>query len=132
MQGLGRPYQSGSGGDGWRLQSDSAESRGHRRRGHRLRSRHRGRQTLLRAEIIRMFLRIVYESFRHQARRKLLAGIAITLGVAVAPAMIPGAPDIGDNIHPEWPSSRAQLVDNPAEHHLAVAAGGGHLSPPTR
>ena len=31
-----------------------------------------------------MFPRIVYESFRHQARRKLLAGIAITLGVAVA------------------------------------------------
>jgi high-affinity iron transporter len=33
-----------------RLQSDSAESAGHRRCGHRLRSRHRGGTTLLRAK----------------------------------------------------------------------------------
>ena len=48
-----------------------------------------------------MFPRIVYESFRHQARRKLLAGIAITLGVAVATAMIAVATDIGDKINRE-------------------------------
>src|SRR5258708_38296981 len=131
MQGLGRPYQSGSGGDGWRLQSDSAESRGHRRRGHRLRSRHRGRQTLLRAEIIRMFLRIVYESFRHQARRKLLAGIAITLGVAVATAMIAVATDIGDKINRELRSYGANLVVTPQEDTLDVEVGGVNLKPPT-
>ena len=48
-----------------------------------------------------MFPRLVYESFRHQARRKLLAGIAITLGVAVATAMIAVATDIGDKINRE-------------------------------
>jgi putative ABC transport system permease protein len=55
-----------------------------------------------------MFPRIVYESFRHQARRKLLAGIAITLGVAVATAMIAVATDIGDKINRELRSRRRQ------------------------
>ena len=31
-----------------------------------------------------MFVRLVYESFRRQKRRKVLAGAAITLGVTVA------------------------------------------------
>ena len=35
-----------------------------------------------------MFVRLVYESFRRQKRRKILAGAAITLGVTVATAMI--------------------------------------------
>ncbi len=48
-----------------------------------------------------MFPRLVYESFRHEPRRKLLAGIAITLGVAVATAMIAVATDIGDKINRE-------------------------------
>jgi len=43
-----------------------------------------------------MFVRLVYESFRRQKRRKLLAGAAITLGVTVATAMIAVATDIGD------------------------------------
>src|SRR6266853_351256 len=55
-----------------------------------------------------MFPRIVYESFRHQARRKLLAGIAITLGVAVATAMIAVATDIGDKINRELRSDGAK------------------------
>ena len=46
-----------------------------------------------------MFFRLVYESFRRQKRRKLLAGIAIVLGVAVATAMIAIATDIGDKIN---------------------------------
>ena len=46
-----------------------------------------------------MFARLLYESFRRQKRRKLLAGIAITLGVAVATAMIAVATDIGDKIN---------------------------------
>ena len=33
-----------------------------------------------------MLGRLVYESFRRQKRRKLLAGVAVTLGVAVATA----------------------------------------------
>src|SRR6266705_2471466 len=43
-----------------------------------------------------MFARLVYESFRRQKRRKLLAGVAITLGVGVATAMIAVATDSGD------------------------------------
>jgi putative ABC transport system permease protein len=45
-----------------------------------------------------MFLRLLYESFRRQKRRKLLAGVAIMLGVGVATAMIAVATDIGDKI----------------------------------
>src|ERR1019366_3092285 len=95
--------------------------------GHRLRSRRRGRQTLLRAEI--MFPRIVYESFRRQARRKLLAGIAITLGVAAA--MIAVATDIGDKINRELRSYGANLVVTPQEDTLDVEVGGVNLKPPS-
>ena len=35
-----------------------------------------------------MFLRILYQSFIRQRRRKLLAGLAIILGVTLATAMI--------------------------------------------
>ena len=42
-----------------------------------------------------MFVRLVYESFRRQKRRKLLAAVAVTLGVGVATAMIAVATDIG-------------------------------------
>ena len=45
-----------------------------------------------------MFPRLVFESFRRQRRRKLLAGVAIALGVAVATAMIAVATNIGDKI----------------------------------
>src|ERR1019366_3876872 len=108
LQELRRSHQPAVGWYARRLQSDPAESAGHRRRGHRLRGRRRGRRTLLRAEI--MFPRIVYESFRRQARRKLLAGIAITLGVAVATAMIAVATDIGDKINRELRSYGVTLV----------------------
>ena len=71
-----------------------------------------------------MFPRIVYESFRRQARRKLLAGIAITLGVAVATAMIAVATDIGDKINRELRSYGANLVVTPQEDTLDVEVGG--------
>jgi len=41
-----------------------------------------------------MFPRLVFESFRRQRRRKLLAGVAIALGVTVATAMIAVATNI--------------------------------------
>lgn len=78
-----------------------------------------------------MFPRIVYESFRHQARRKLLAGIAITLGVAVATAMIAVATDIGDKINRELRSYGANLVVTPQEDTLDVEVGGVNLEPPS-
>ncbi|MGD0468361.1 MAG: ABC transporter permease [Terriglobales bacterium] len=78
-----------------------------------------------------MFPRIVYESFRCQARRKLLAGIAITLGVAVATAMIAVATDIGDKINRELRSYGANLVVTPQEDTLDVEVGGVNLKPPS-
>ncbi len=78
-----------------------------------------------------MFPRIVYESFRHQARRKVLAGIAITLGVTVATAMIAVATNIGDKINRELRSYGANLAVTPQEDTLDVEVGGVNLKPPS-
>src|ERR1700722_10012630 len=78
-----------------------------------------------------MFIRLVYESFRRQKRRKLLAGAAITLGVTVATAMIAVATDIGDKINRELRTIGANLVVTPQEDSLDVEIGGVNLKPPT-
>jgi putative ABC transport system permease protein len=78
-----------------------------------------------------MFARVVYESFRRQKRRKALAGIAITLGVAVATAMIAVATDIGDKINRELRSYGANLVVTPQEDTLDLEIGGVNLKPPS-
>src|SRR5215469_9153438 len=78
-----------------------------------------------------MFVRLVYESFRRQKRRKLLAGIAITLGVGVATAMIAVATDIGDKISRELRSYGANLVVTPQEDTLDLEIGGVDLKPPS-
>jgi putative ABC transport system permease protein len=77
-----------------------------------------------------MFLRLVYQSFRRQRRRKLLAGIAITLGVAVATAMIAVAADIGDKINRELRTFGANIVIYPDTDTLDVEVGGVDLKPP--
>ena len=78
-----------------------------------------------------MFVRLVYESFRRQKRRKLLAGIAIMLGVGVATAMIAVATDIGDKINRELRSYGANLVVTPQEDTLDLQIGGVDLKPPS-
>src|SRR5215813_5700592 len=78
-----------------------------------------------------MFIRLVYESFRRQKRRKLLAGVAVTLGVAVATPMIAVATDIGDKINRELRSYGANLVVTPQEDTLDVEIGGVNLKPPS-
>jgi putative ABC transport system permease protein len=78
-----------------------------------------------------MFVRLVYESFRRQKRRKLLAGVAITLGVGVATAMIAVATDIGDKINRELRSYGANLVVTPQEDTLDLQIGGLDLKPPS-
>src|SRR6266852_452330 len=78
-----------------------------------------------------MFLRLLYESFRRQKRRKLLAGVAVTLGVAVATAMIGVATDIGDKISRELRSYGANLVVTPQEDTVDVEIGGVNLKPPS-
>src|SRR6201988_1140294 len=76
-----------------------------------------------------MFARLLYESFRRQKRRKLLAAVAITLGVAVATAMIAVATDIGDKINRELRSYGANLLITPQEDTLDVEIGGVNLKP---
>ena len=78
-----------------------------------------------------MFVRLVYESFRRQKRRKLLAGAAITLGVTVATAMIAVATDIGDKISRELRTIGANLIVTPQEDTLDVEIGGVNLKPPS-
>jgi putative ABC transport system permease protein len=78
-----------------------------------------------------MFTRLVFESFRRQKRRKLLAGIAITLGVGVATAMIAVATDIGDKISRELRTYGANLIVTPQEDTLDVQIGGVDLKPPS-
>jgi putative ABC transport system permease protein len=78
-----------------------------------------------------MFVRLVYESFRRQKRRKLLAGAAIAFGVSVATAMIAVATDVGDKINRELRSYGANLVVNPQEDSLDVEIAGVNLKPPS-
>ena len=78
-----------------------------------------------------MFVRLVYESFRRQKRRKLLAGAAIAMGVTVATAMIAVATDIGDKINRELRTIGANLLVTPQEDTLDVEIGGINLKPPT-
>jgi len=78
-----------------------------------------------------MFVRLVYESFRRQKRRKLLAGAAITLGVTVATAMIAVATDIGDKMNRELRTIGANLLVTPQEDSLDIEIGGVNLKPPS-
>jgi len=76
-----------------------------------------------------MFARMVYQSFWRQKRRKLLAGIAIALGVSVATAMVAVGADIGDKINRELRSYGANLVVYPDTDTLDVEIGGVSLKP---
>ena len=60
-----------------------------------------------------MFLRLLFESFRRQKRRKSVALLAIALGMSVGTAMIAVASGIGDKISRELRATglRAELGD---------------------
>ena len=76
-----------------------------------------------------MFVRLVYESFRRQTRRKLLMATAVTLGAAVSTAMIAIAIDIGDKISHELRRYGANLVVKAADDSLDVQIGSVNLKP---
>ena len=78
-----------------------------------------------------MFVRLVYESFRRQKRRKLLAGAAIAMGVTVATAMIAVATDIGDKVNRELRTIGANILVTPQEDTLDLEVGGINLKPPS-
>jgi len=76
-----------------------------------------------------MFVRLVYESFRRQTRRKLLVAVAVTLGAAVSTAMIGIATGIGDKISRELRNYGANLIVTPDEDALDVQIGSVNLRP---
>jgi putative ABC transport system permease protein len=76
-----------------------------------------------------MFLRLLFESFRRQKRRKTVALLAIALGMSIATAMIAVGTDIGDKINQELRSLGANLVLTPIEDTLDVKIGGVDLKP---
>src|SRR3954447_1282237 len=76
-----------------------------------------------------MFLRLIYQSFRLQQRRKLMAAIAITLGVAVATATIAIATDIGDKVSEELRSFGANISVVPQQDTLDLNVGGVNIKP---
>jgi putative ABC transport system permease protein len=78
-----------------------------------------------------MFFRLIYQSFYRQRRNKLLAGIAIVFGVAVATAMIAVATDIGDKMNRELRAYGPNIVVYPQEEMLGVEIGGVNLKPIT-
>ncbi len=76
-----------------------------------------------------MFLRLVFESFRRQKRRKSVALLAIALGMSIATAMIAVGTDVGDKITQELRKTSANLVLTPVEDTLDVNLGGVSLKP---
>ena len=76
-----------------------------------------------------MFARLLMQSFLRQRRRKLLAWLAITLGVAVATAMIGVATDIGDKMNRELRQFGANIVVTPQDAGLNVKIGGLDVAP---
>jgi putative ABC transport system permease protein len=76
-----------------------------------------------------MFLRLLFESFRRQKRRKSVALLAIALGMSIATAMIAVAAGIGDKISRELRATGANLEITPIDDTLDVNLGGVDLKP---
>jgi putative ABC transport system permease protein len=78
-----------------------------------------------------VFLRLLWESFARQRRRKLLAGVAILLGTTAVTAMLALATTIGDRIHRELAVYGANIVVYPKAELLDVKVGGVDVKPST-
>ena len=78
-----------------------------------------------------MFLRLLWESFARQRRRKLLAGAAILLGTTAVTAMLALATTIGDRIHRELAVYGANIIVTPKAEQLEVKVGGVDIKPAT-
>lgn len=76
-----------------------------------------------------MFPRLLFQSFQRQRRRKLLAGLAVVLGMTVVTAMIAVQVDVGDKVNRELRSLGANILVTPAEDTLDVEIGGVNLKP---
>ena len=79
-----------------------------------------------------MFFRLLFESFRRQKRRKVVALLAIALGMSIATAMIAVGTGIGDKVSEELRSTGANLRVTPIEDTLDVNLGGVDIKPASR
>lgn len=75
-----------------------------------------------------MFVRIVFQSFKRQRRRKTIATIAITLGVGIATALISVSLEIGDKVNRELKSFGANIIVVPRGDEEPVKVGGVDVS----
>jgi putative ABC transport system permease protein len=76
-----------------------------------------------------MFIRLLRESFTRNPRRKVLTGIALVLGMAVATATFTVAVDVGDQLAREFRSLGANLLVTPQADTLPVEIGGVDYRP---
>ena len=76
-----------------------------------------------------MFVRILRESFVRNPRRKLLAGVALMLGIAVTTAMLTVALDVGDRLAAEFRALGANLLVTPQADTLPLEIGGVDYRP---
>jgi putative ABC transport system permease protein len=76
-----------------------------------------------------MFLTLLYQSFLRQRRRKLLAGLAILLGMTVTTAMISVGVDVGDKMNQEIRSYGEIIVVYEQADTLDVNVGGVQMKP---
>lgn len=76
-----------------------------------------------------MFARLVGESFARNPRRKLLTGVALALGMAVATATLTMVLDVGDRLAREFRSLGANLLVTPKSDTLPLEIGGVDYRP---
>ncbi|GAC1647581.1 MAG: ABC transporter permease [Acidobacteriaceae bacterium] len=71
-----------------------------------------------------MFWTLLLQSFLRQRRRKLLAGLAITLGIAVSTGMLAVGTDVGDKMSRELRAYGANILVTPAVAALDTSVDG--------
>lgn len=75
-----------------------------------------------------MFGRIVFQSFKRQRRRKMIATVAITVGVAIATALISVSLEIGDKVNLELKAYGANILVVPRGGSEPVKVSGVDVS----